>query len=254
MLDFIWIASFPKSGNTWMRFIVAEALFDTAGDTSRVDAIIPDMHHATHGLSYKWQDAHLLKTHFPYDGLPPRVNTAKAAYVVRHPLDVVNSAVQYLEPYSNDVNRRRLIGQFIENGNLNHWTNLSFGAWEYNVETWAEAADANDDVRIFRYEDMLADPKNAIADISSFLGKDLDDERVAEIAEVTSFKAMRRLEDKDIDKGSGLFVSESKYKNREFRFLRSGKAGEYKELLNADDVEHLVERFKPMMDRFGYEA
>lgn len=251
-LGISWIASFPKSGNTWLRFIAAHVLFDLGGDSAKVDAAVPDMHYSSGGLSHQYDGAYVVKTHFPYDKLPDRFDFGKAAYVVRHPLDVVASSAQYLDPEGERDQQLQLASQFIEYGNLKHWYGMGFGSWEGHVKSWIDAAD-DAEILVLRYEDMLDDPTGAISQFAKHFGVELDDERVRRIADETSFDSMKALEEADIDRGVGLFNTESKYKRTGFSFLQRGQVGRYKDVLTADLVDALRERFRPMMETLGYE-
>lgn len=252
-LGISWIASFPKSGNTWLRFIAAHVLFDSGNDSAKVDAAVPDMHYSTGGLLHRYDGAYVVKTHFPYDKLPERFDFCKSAYVVRHPLDVVASSAQYLVPEDDPEQRLGLARQFIEYGNLRHWHNMGFGPWEGHVKSWLDAAD-DGDILVMRYEDMLENPEGAITRFARHYGVELSDERTTQIAEDTSFEAMKALEEADIDSGTGLFSTESKYKRSGFSFLQRGQAGRYKDVLTDDLVETLTDRFRPMMEVLGYET
>ena len=252
-LEISWIASFPKSGNTWLRFIAAHVLFDCGNDSTDVDIAIPDMHYSTGGLERDWDGSYVVKTHYPFSKLPNRFIFKKAAYVVRHPLDVVASSAQYLDPEGIAEQQLELAHQFADLGNLKHWHSMGFGAWEEHVRSWLDAVD-DADVLVLRYEDMLANPEGAIVRFAEHFGVSLSEDRVKKIAKETSFDSMKALEEADIDRGSGLFNTENKYKQRGFTFLQRGQAGRYRELLTDELVDALLKRFHPMMTELGYEA
>ncbi|MEQ8664772.1 MAG: sulfotransferase domain-containing protein [Rhodospirillales bacterium] len=251
-LGISWIASFPKSGNTWLRFIAAHVLFDSGNDSKKVDVAVPDMHYSTGGLVHQFEGAYVVKTHFPYGRLPDRFDFRKSAYVVRHPLDVVASSAQYLDSDGDPGEELHLARQFVEFGNLQHWHSMGFGSWEDHVRSWLDAADSTD-VLVLRYEDMLEDPRGAIANFAKHYGVSLGDERIQQIAADTSFESMKALEEADIDSGTGLFNTESKYKRRGFSFLQRGQSGRYKDVLTDELVDVLTKRFRPMMETMGYD-
>src|ERR1700730_13655397 len=91
---FVWIASYPKSGNTWVRFMACNLLYGPQDSAAALNTLAPDIHEmeATVGPA----PASLLKTHFGFSPLLPHVDqTAAAIYVVRDPADVLASNFFY---------------------------------------------------------------------------------------------------------------------------------------------------------------
>src|SRR5271166_938951 len=90
----IWIASYPKSGNTWVRFLACNLLFGRQVSAAALNALVPDLHEMQAATDPAPRG--LLKTHFAYSpDLPCARYTAAAIYVVRNPADVLASNFFY---------------------------------------------------------------------------------------------------------------------------------------------------------------
>ena len=252
MSEFIWVASYPKSGSTWMRFILSHLLFDVGGDAGKVREMVPNMHDWTGGLKYDWQGAHPVKTHLQQHDLPPRMHTRSAIYVIRNPLDMVDSAIGYIKP-ADDAEREDLINQFCVNGSIEPWgTTLGYGSWEDNIQSWtAESRDFP--LLIMQYEDILDAPHDNIARVAEFLGADADDKKIDKVVEATSFKTMKGVEKSELAAGAkGVFTDERLFNKQDFAFMRAGKSGGYQNNLREGEITRLRARFSPVMEKLGY--
>ena len=66
--DIIWIASYPKSGNTWVRFMLANLIYGSQASAASLAALIPDIHETGSG-AIGVGGARLFKTHFLFRSL-----------------------------------------------------------------------------------------------------------------------------------------------------------------------------------------
>ncbi len=252
MAEFIWIASYPKSGCTWLRYIVTHLLFTTEGEVPNPSDAVPDMHDFTGQIKYTWQGAYPVKTHLYVENLPPRMHTRAAVHIIRNPLDVVDSSVAYLRTDTLSE-RADLINTYGTHGGIEPWrTMLGYGSWQGNVASWIDTKH-DFPVLFFRYEEMLADPHDHVRRLAEFFSTEVSDERVDEIVQLTSFSSLRALEEKEVAESShGVFSDEQREEKPDFRFMRSGKAGSYVENLSEDEISRLTEYFRPTMEVHGY--
>ena len=248
---FIWIASFPKSGSTWMRFIIAHLLFDVGKDKSVIRAMVPSIHDWRGGLDYSWQGAHPAKIHLACENIPNRMATHSAIYMIRNPLDIVDSAISYFKP--DKQGRADLIHQFSVNGSTEPWFSvLGYTSWNNNVDSWINK-EHDFPVKVIRYEDLLENPVENVQNVADFLDVSVTKKKVKNIVQETSFEKMKETENQELISGeSGVFFDEHKYSKAEFTFMRTGKLGGYRDNLTKDEISKLLDYYGPYMEKYGY--
>lgn len=270
----IWLASFPKSGNTWTRAFLHEyirgdekEMYDinemnvlSTSDNSPVwyeevlKKPVMDCTHEeiakarplVHQFIHDKTDGFIfLKTHNAFvvnQGIPLHTPalTAGGVYIVRNPLDVVTSYADHMGLTVDEA-----IDTMGEAGTSTRTTDKAvfqiMGSWSEHVYSWTKRA--NPSLFFMRYEDMLTQPKPLFADLVKFLHLSLEPERLRKAIERTSFKNLQKMEE---EKG---FKERSK--NSE-RFFREGKAGQWKFELTRNQIKRIVRDHGEQMDRFGY--
>jgi hypothetical protein len=255
--DIVWIASYPKSGNTWLRFMLCNLLFGTQSSAATLNQLIPDVHEVPHALLER---GGLGKTHFMCSGaLPLAERTAGCLYVVRHPADVLLSNFHYAvragagaeaSPAAFD----RYVEEFVTHRGDPRWIQLGMGNWEANVKSWI-AERHEFPVQLVRYEDLKLDPHRVCATLSAWLGTGASPERIAEAVAHSSFQRMREIEEADIrDRRVGIFykpyLEPTLRAGR--RFMRSGTSGEGVRVLSAAQSARVAEGFGPLLQALGY--
>lgn len=229
----VFLVSFPKSGNTWVRFIIANALFPGEEiDLRRIQSLLPTMHRSTPEEMRALPSPRYIKTHSAFFSLYPR-----ALYICRDYRDVAVSAYFHAKNrgLANDG-----ISAFLRSGLLN-----SFGPWHWHVTSALEQQEKFPEKIFFlRYEDLKADPAGKIEALLKFF-RIRTTITPAEIAERTSFGSLRLTEEKGGSRsldGSGNF------------FFRKGESGDWKNHLTPDDERFLLagHRTRGVMQRLGY--
>lgn len=271
----IWLASYPKSGNTWMRAFLHNLLRDPHDsydinkitDFSVSDSSIHWYRNQTDRPWEEWEpidvarmrrvtqllicasqrDDTFVKTHnasgfyFGYPLMHPDL-TAGAIYIVRNPLDVCISLTHH---YGCDVDTaiRYLADESTGSKTGDKMVYEIHRSWSTHVASWT--GEARPGLIALRYEDMLHRPLKAFGTLVEFmkLNPSPSRKRLERAIERSSFRALRQQEDK---KG---FKERSPHAQK---FFREGRAGQWRELLTQSQVDTIVDRHKEQMQRFGY--
>ena len=273
MSGILWLASYPKSGNTWLRAFLhnllrnSRAPFDinrmselTAGDSQahwyeRFDSRSPvalggedlaRLRPRVHALiAESAPDTVMVKTHnalVEADGVPMITQslTAGAIYVVRNPLDVVVSYAHHLGQPTDDVITLMETKGFHSPASADQVPE-HHSDWSTHVESWT--ASSHPQLHVVRYEDMGRRPGPTFRAISAFLGLKPPRERLERAMRHSSFRSLRAQEDR-----TG-FIERTPSQDR---FFRTGKMGGWREVLDDAQVRRVVERHRTQMERFGY--
>ena len=255
----VWIASYPKSGNTWIRFLACNMVFGPIQSASELDSLAPDIHELP-ALTEPPGKNVLMKTHFPYSpALPLAKFTAGAIYVVRDPVDVIRSNFHYslrsgASPHTVETDFDGYTDRFIDARGDRRWTQQGMGGWEENVRSWIGARQRFP-VLVLRYEDVLADPAQTAQQLCRFLGLERTRQQMAEAVAASSFERMREIEEADIRaQRVGIF-----YKpyledsiSAGLRFMRRGGAGAAEHSLSDAQRLRFEAAFGKLRRQLGY--
>ena len=269
----IWLASYPKSGNTWLRAFLHNLLRnpDQAFDINRLTSfcIIDSLaHHYAHvagrpaatmtpdEIARLRPDVHRLftkaspdnsfvKTHlaFGLDAGVPTITpatTAGAIYVLRNPLDVAVSYAHHLGA-SIDETIALMARPGYRTQPSAEWVAEPMGSWSEHVASWVDAPLPRR--HVVRYEDMHAAPIRTFGAIAAFLGLAPPRDRLERAIKLSSFKVLR-----DQEKRHG-FAEKSTAAER---FFREGRTEAWRQALTTDQARAIVAGHRPVMERFGY--
>ncbi|MFC6840785.1 sulfotransferase domain-containing protein [Xanthomonas theicola] len=267
-----WLASYPKSGNTWVRCLIASLQNDAAAmdlnglgrqlpnAASRiwlerfVDMDTGDLMHAELDLlrsaAYRQCAAHamsLLKIHDSYDAdLFPAEATLGTVYIVRDPRDVAPSWADHMRVDLDTAIRQMADPHLTMSEGLHAYrpqARQRFGSWSGHVASWLHHAPAP--CLLLRYEDLQAQPSRETARLAAFLGLPADADRVARAVAACRFDALR-----EIEEHSG-FIER---RDGQPRFFRQGRAGAWQSALHARQAARLVTDHGAMMRQLGYDT
>jgi len=250
----VWIASFPKSGNTWLRFLLARLLFGPLDSSAELDRRIPDVHAGTPNTqppSYRGRV--FVKTHWMFDVAPMRRRrTAAAIYLLRDPRDMFVSLMRYTKA-TTPSDRDRLLASFVEcGGSMPLFLQFGFGSWTQHVESWLVRAAARIPVHTVRYENMLARPKSELRGLARALGLDVADAVLEACIEDTRIERLREIERRDAHSAAGCLGRLARSRGEGFTFFPNGRAGAHRDLLFAHERSLLDSQFEPWLSRLGY--
>ncbi len=233
-----WLASYPKSGNTWVRFILSNAIFGPADKSIDVNRRIPDLHRrlpddrlARAGDGSDDGAPLLAKTHFELSDAHPELSrTDRALHIVRNPRDVLLSALNYRR--LNGVTEAQLSDRayaemFINTGGDPTWKQQKFGTWGSHAQSWTGTD--RFPVKTIRYEDLKADTVGVMRDAIGFLGLDIGDDALARAVKASSFDSLRAIEIRekaDPKRKDGLFLGDTRTSKQGVFFMNKGRTGQ----------------------------
>jgi hypothetical protein len=258
-----WIASYPRSGNTWLRFLLTNLLSGTVTHSDQVATFVQDIH-VHQRVTFAGSTPKLLKTHWKlHDRFPFADRTVGAIYLIRHPADVLESAVNFYflqghwlaEDMTDEVCERRArtwIQDYIALGGRRSWIDGNAGRWAENVESWV-SAQAPFRCTVIRYEDLRADPTTQLRTICGLLGKVRSDSAIEQAIARSDLRQMSRMEEAEIAANRpGLFNNEGlKGKTRGYRQVRSTFC---RIRLTEEEREKIVTTNESICRRFGYHS
>jgi hypothetical protein len=276
MGSIVWLASYPKSGNTWLRAFLAnlvasratpltpDELHDYTDEEARADrfsevagrpnvelspedlaALRPEVHAL---IAARAQGSRLIKTHNACGAFEghPLFNwevTGGAIYVVRNPLDVVVSMTHHFG-LTLDEAISRLDDERVATVNDQVYVSHFIGAWSTHVRGWADMAErAPGKVLVLRYEDLLEKPAKSFAKAAKLIGLGQDKARIERAVKHASFQTLAVLE-----RGAGFREAVSE----KTRFFFKGRANQWREALSPAQVARVIRENREQMQRFRY--
>jgi hypothetical protein len=240
--DDTFLVSYPKSGNTWVRVLIANLLSPgKPADFRAINRLVPDPASETKRHFSHMPRPRIIKSHFVFDPRYPRV-----IYIVRDPRDVVISEYHYQRKTRNigdgfplpEYVRRFIAGEtYPENG-----------SWGQHVTSWLAARDGDPRFLRLHYENLLSDTAAELARIAGFLKIAASPKRLEEIVAFSSADRMRALETQQGDASSLM-----KGSRQDMAFIRTAKSGGWRSDLPEPLVESIESAWAPVMRYLGYE-
>lgn len=239
--DDTFIVSFPKSGNTWTRFLIANLVYpETPADFRNINKLIPDPLEVTQRQISSMPRPRIIKSHQYFDA-----RYQKVVYIVRDPRDVVLSQFHFhrkRKVIEDDYPVEKFVMRFIAG------EGSGFGSWGENVGGWLATRYGRPDFLLLRYEDMVSDTERELARLAAFLKIDPQPERIARAVALSSADQMRQLE-----KAAAHLWATTKQTRQDIPFVRSAKAGGWRSSLSAASVAEVEAAWGPLMRWLGYE-
>jgi len=240
--DDVFLVSYPKSGNTWTRFLVANLVYpDRSVDFSNINDLTPDPEAASKRQLARAQRPRIIKSHQFFDPRYPRV-----IYIVRDPRDVL------LSEYHFGIKRRLIAEDFAMEKYLplflQRAPDYTYGSWGENVGSWFYVRRHSPTFLCVRYEDLLSDGVRELGRIAEFLGLPPDHQRLQSALERSSADRMRELERKQAH-----LWSSTRQTRQDKPFVRAAKAGNWRTDLPSECVAAVETAWGRLMQDLGYE-
>ena len=255
----VWLASFPKSGNTWARFLLYQYLHGEATSSAQISREIPDVHapgEFQRAAATPGRTLLIGKTHFMYQ---PSVQGERFIYLVRHPRDVIQSVMNFVRLLSGTNPYRSLtdeqyVRMFIQAGRNPLNLQAEYGTIEQHWHSWLDQQRLPG--LVVRYEDLKSDSLRELRRMVEWLGEPFDEARARRAVELSSFDRMRAIEIREKTAGQeGTVFFGARQKVREgVLFMNKGQSGRSLDRI-AKGLDALCDaRFKETIEKFGYAA
>jgi Sulfotransferase domain len=239
--DDTFIASYPRSGNTWTRFLIANLMQPAQPVTfANIETLIPDATALSSRVLKRVPRPRLIKTHEYFD---PRYR--KVIYLVRDPRDVVLSLYNFRRKYSS-VDDSYPIEQYVAERFLPGDLDVS---WGEHVGSWLGTRMNRPGFLLVRYEDLLQDPTRELSRLASFLGIAANTEALTRAIERSSANRLRQLEKVEHE----AWVT-TKGKRADVPFIAEALAGIWKQNLPEPSVALIESAWGHWMNSLGYET
>jgi hypothetical protein len=239
--DDTFLVSFPRSGNTWTRFLIGNLIQPSGPITFlNIERVIPDTNALSKSDLRRIPRPRILKSHQHFD---PRYK--KVIYIARDPRDVALSHYNWQRKrreIDDQYPLERYISRFVA-GDLAGW-----GSWGEHVLSWLATRHNSPDFLLLRYEAMLAEPLQELGKVAPFLGIAATPETLATAVERSSADNMRKME-----KTQGSEWVTTKGRREDIPFVGKAKQGGWQSLLPESSVEEIESAWGPLMKTLGYE-
>ena len=282
---FVWLASYPKSGNTLVRSLLASyffskdgifnfdliknikqfphaALFESLGfDIKNEKELIKNYIKVQESINQK-NLTQFLKTHsylFNIDGngFTDLNNTLGAIYIVRDPRNVVTSLANFLDISITKATDHLIQSPYIGGiSNSNKRADIMktyTGTWSGNFNSW-KSFKSNRKYLLIKYEDLISNKEENLKKILKFIYKlkninfEIDETKIKNVIQSTNFDNM-----KDLEKEKGFEEARINIETKEkIPFFNLGPKNEWKKLLDLEIIKKIEKAFKKEMKELEY--
>ena len=247
----LFIASYPKSGTTWMQAIIYNILTDGNQDFKHISEYSPfyeiekTWNLSAGAIQDRYNERHknlgwrVFNTHLRWNMLPKEPNM-RYIYVVRNGKDVVLSFFQHLSNQDDADCFQGTLVEFVE-----QWCDgkIPFGNWLHHLQSWMEAYKSqvaeSGKILLVRYEDMTHEPLDTLKRIIVHMGLNISDQRAQEILHYVSFDYMKAHQTQ--------YMPISVPWKEGYSFIRNGKVGDSKNFFTEEHdavYERMIQRIR----------
>ena len=241
--DDTFVVSYPRSGNTWTRFLIANLVYPekNVGFTN-IEKLIPDTSSQSNRALKSTPRPRIIKTHEYFDH-----RYRKVIYIVRDPRDVALSYYDFQRKY-RQIDDAYPLEQYVEDFVQGRLISIDWGTWAENVSSWIYTRGKSKNFLLLRYEDMMQDTTRELTRIAQFFGTEAAPTRLQEVIARSSADRMRELEKLEADRWIA-----TKNRRKDIPFVRVAKAGGWRTSLPVKSVEQIENAWGDLMITLGYE-
>jgi hypothetical protein len=245
--DDVFLVSYPRSGNTWSRFLISNLLHPEEPTTfANVESRIAEIYFNFDHCLLELPRPRMLKSHEPFSPRYPRV-----IYIVRDPRDVAVSFYHHNIKWRN-IPENYPIEEFIPRFVAAEFDPHS-GSWADNVKSWINVRQGSSNFLMLRYEDLKQNTAPELLRIAEFLRAtgfppiDASPEKLAQAVERSSPERMRATE-----KAHGGGHAQLKRTRLDKPFIRTASSGGWRSSLSKASVALIESEWGELMESLGY--
>ena len=276
----IWLASYPKSGNTLLRSILSSYFYSNDGiftfenlekisqfpqtshlmsigvDVDNEKEVFKNFINAQNFINQDKKKVKFFKTHSSLckmyeSNFTDLKNTLGTIYIVREPRNVVTSLAHHYNlsiDQATDVmiDKNRLMDKTPKN------CRVFLGSWNFNFNSWKNLKDQNKYLLI-KYEDLINKKKTISLKIFKYLDllglkSNLDMTRLNKAIKTTEFENMKKKEENETFYEAVIDSKTGKRKN----FFNLGHKNNWRQLLDEKNKNKIEKNFEKEMLELGY--
>ncbi len=282
---FIWLASYPKSGNTLLRSMLAAYFFSTDGvynfdliknikqfpnitlferlgiDIKNEKEVVKNYIKVQESFNNK-NSVQFLKTHsylFNIDNhaFTDLNNSLGSIYIARDPRNVVTSYANHtnigVDEAADDLINLTQMGGDLGKTKGSERTKVFTGNWGGNFNSW-KSFKFQDRYLLIKYEDLISEKEKTFIKVLKFIHKlkkadfKIDDKKLKNVILTTDFSRMKKLEQEE-----GFFESKiDKKTGKKIPFFNLGEKNDWNKILNKEIKKKIETAFQKEMKELGY--
>ncbi len=277
----IWLASYPKSGNTWLRSLISGLMYSDDGvfnfnyikkikqfpSKEFFQDFTKDLYNIHEVKKYwilaqekinldnrvKFLKTHNLNCNIDNYSFSNKKNTLATIYIVRDPRNLVNSISNHfgksIEESKNFILSPKLISTHKQTFSAGGEVITYMGSWQEHFNFWTKNTE---NLLLIKYEDLISDPHRELNKIINFLKKfcefEANENKKKNLINSTSFESLKKMEQQ------GYFTESvfSKNSPKKIDFFNKGPNNIWKDNLRKDIQEEIESKLKKEMLELGY--
>jgi sulfotransferase family protein len=247
------LVSYPRSGNTWTRFLIANLLNPTIDvDFTNIERLVPDTTTQSNRALKQVPRPRVIKSHEYFDHRYQRT-----IYIVRDPRDVALSYYDYSRRnrfIDDSADIDAFVARFVA-GDLGF---RGWGTWAENVASWVYTRSGDPSFLLLDYGDLQSNPEAALQRVAKFLNLAADHGVIQRAIERSSAERMRKLEAQQLEQwlntqSYAIRRTKKARIRKDIPFIGAAKSGNWRTAMPKSSVHRIESAWGEIMTTLGYE-